>query len=44
MLTSTLKGDTWTTSQILLDFGDVLFILSWKTDHIDLKALVSNMK
>ena len=43
MLTSTLKGDTQT-SQTILDFGDVLFILSWKTDHIDLKALVSKMK
>lgn len=30
LLTSTLKGDTWTRSQIILDFGGVLFILSWK--------------
>lgn len=29
LLTSTLKGDTWR-SQIILDFGGVLFILSWK--------------
>lgn len=30
-LTSTLKVDTQTVLQITLDFGDVLFILGWKT-------------